>query len=83
MPTPGAKRGMKSLVTSAICKMTDKTNSESTGDYITDDYIMELWPVCSGYPATRDTVIEFAKKLYDKGWEDGYDQGCFECTGGQ
>lgn len=34
---------------------------------------------CSEYYATQENIIAFAEALY----EEGYDQGCYEATGGQ
>lgn len=34
------------------------------------------------WAATEEQLIEFARSVYSEGYEDGYDQGCYEATGG-
>lgn len=48
-----------------------------------DEAILEHWLGGVDFPASREQISRFARALYERGWEDGYDQGCFECTGGQ
>ena len=33
------------------------------------------------WAATEKQLIEFAHALYAEGYENGYDQGCYEATG--
>ena len=57
---------------------------------MTDEKIFELAETC-GIGANKykictsweEELLEFARKIYSEGYEEGYDQGCYEATGGQ
>ena len=34
------------------------------------------------YVGQEKDFVKFARKIYSAGWEEGYDQGCYEATGG-
>ena len=38
---------------------------------------------CSEYYGKPDAFLKFARALYEEGYDDGYDKGCYEATGGQ
>jgi hypothetical protein len=52
---------------------------------MTDEQILKLAKTCEfdEFPdditATKEQLLKFARAMY----EEGYDQGCFEATGGQ
>ena len=41
---------------------------------------------CSEYYGDTDAFVKFYRKVYSEGWrggnEEGYDDGCFQATGG-
>lgn len=47
------------------------------GEHSDDGYCAPDWA------ATDEQLLKFARALYAEGYEEGYDQGCYEATGGQ
>lgn len=38
---------------------------------------------CCEWFATTDAVLKFALAIHEDGYNNGYDDGCFQATGGQ
>lgn len=58
---------------------------------MTNEQIIELAEICGVkkrwdenlYKCREDQLLKFAREIYHAGYDSGYDDGCYEATGGQ
>ena len=58
---------------------------------MTNEQILKLADTCGVnkrwdenlYKCREDQLLKFALAIHENGYNEGYDQGCFEATGGQ
>ena len=58
---------------------------------MTNEQILELAEICGVkkrwdenlYKCREDQLLKFAQAIYENGYNNGYDDGCYEATGGQ